>query len=258
MQVISLAESKRLTELEKIITNGQQAFIIVGTALAEIRDKKLYRATHNTFANYLDEEWNMGKAHGYRLIDASEAVKSLSPTMRQNVNLASASALFKVPPPKRPGIVSKIIQAGQKVTAAAVSKLAPKPRSVPAGTFLDGTGLEVPPEAVALYKRKEEVQALLNKITELRSALKAAQGDLDSDPPINPDCLYTEVDFTSASANLSQAWLDIKRGVPYAVCPSCNGVNAKDCETCNSRGMVSQWYWEKLVPKETKDLTGRK
>lgn len=250
MQVISLAESKRLTELEKVITNGQQAFITVGTALAEIRDKKLYRATHNTFANYLDEEWNMGKAHGYRLIDASEAVKSLSPNMRQNVNLASASALSRVPPPKRPGIVSKIIQAGQKVTAAAVSKLAPKPRSVPAGTFLDGTGLEVPPEAVALYKRREEVQAILTKMSALRSEINAAQD--------SGDVLFVEVDFTSVQANLSQAYLDIQTAKPYAVCPSCNGVNAKGCETCNGRGLVSEFYWKHKVPKETKDLTGRK
>lgn len=250
MEAMTLTESKQLTELEKIIKNGQQTFISVGIALAEIRDRRLYRMSYATFADYLDKVWGLGKAHGYRLIDASEAAKSLTNETRHKVNLASASALSKVPPPKRQGIVSKIVNAGQKVTAAAVSKLAPRPRQKPPERFLDGTGLDLPVEVLDLWKRKDEAQALLTQISNLRGLLKAIQD--------NGDLLFVEVDFTSVQANLSQTYLDIKTAVPYAVCPSCNGVNAKDCETCNGRGLLSEFYWKHKIPKETKELTGRK
>jgi hypothetical protein len=55
---INLAESKRLIELEKIIEAGQQVFIAVGTALAEIRDARLYKSDFKTFEEYCHKKWN--------------------------------------------------------------------------------------------------------------------------------------------------------------------------------------------------------
>jgi len=76
---ISLAESKRLIELEKVIEAGQQTFIEVGTALAEIRDARLYKADYKTFENYCVSKWGFKRAHAYRLIAAAGIAKDLSP-----------------------------------------------------------------------------------------------------------------------------------------------------------------------------------
>ncbi|HEX6762895.1 MAG TPA: hypothetical protein VF094_08855 [Gaiellaceae bacterium] len=48
-------ESARLAELEHVVEQGLQTFVEVGLALAEIRDGRLYRATHSTFAEYCDQ-----------------------------------------------------------------------------------------------------------------------------------------------------------------------------------------------------------
>jgi hypothetical protein len=59
------AASKRLAELE---TQIQRNGLEIGLALLEIRDLRLYRATHGTFEAYLKERWGYSRSHGYRLI----------------------------------------------------------------------------------------------------------------------------------------------------------------------------------------------
>ena len=49
---LSLVEQKRLSELDDIIVRGLQTFFEVGSALAEIRDSRLHRQTHQTFEDY--------------------------------------------------------------------------------------------------------------------------------------------------------------------------------------------------------------
>lgn len=69
-----------LPELEQVIERGQQTFIEVGRALLEIRDRRLYRETHDTFEAYCRERWAWGRAHVYRQMDAARVAGALSPT----------------------------------------------------------------------------------------------------------------------------------------------------------------------------------
>jgi hypothetical protein len=250
MDSISITECKRLTQLEKIIKSGQQTFVEVGEALTEIRDKKLYRSDHKTFTEYCEQVWGWSASRARQLSIASETAKALPMV----TNERAARALSKVPPPKRKGIVAAIVQSGQKVTAQAVAKLAPKlpPKhpTKPATGFLDATGIAVPPECQPLWNRLDEVKKLLWKITEIKVALRDAQSSNDK--------LFVEIDFTNDLAILSQLDLDLERAKPYAVCPTCGGIEFSNCLTCSGRGFVSKWYWEKFVPQETKDITGRK
>jgi ParB family chromosome partitioning protein len=70
MTNLTTAEKTRLTHLEKIIRRGLNAFIDVGSALTEIRTRKLYRQEYGTFEDYCQDKWNMGRAHANRLIEA--------------------------------------------------------------------------------------------------------------------------------------------------------------------------------------------
>lgn len=72
MESITLSESKRLNELELIIEEGQEAWLSVGIALTEIRDKKLYRAEFATFKEYCQSTWHWTDKRAYQLIDAAE------------------------------------------------------------------------------------------------------------------------------------------------------------------------------------------
>jgi hypothetical protein len=71
---------ERLIELEALIACSQAHFASVGRALAEIRDKGLYKkALFETFESYVKARWDMGRAHAYRLMAFYETLRNLSP-----------------------------------------------------------------------------------------------------------------------------------------------------------------------------------
>ncbi len=77
---LTVKEEKRLAALEGIVRENFLGFVAVGKALAEIRDKRLYRNQDNrTFEGYCRELWDMGDKHAYRLIDSSKVIENLSP-----------------------------------------------------------------------------------------------------------------------------------------------------------------------------------
>lgn len=79
VEVLAPSEQDRLAELEDVVERGVRTFVEVGNALMEIRDARLYRETHATFDEYLDERWNMSRANGYRMIDAARVAELVSP-----------------------------------------------------------------------------------------------------------------------------------------------------------------------------------
>lgn len=76
---LSPIEITDLAIAEDTIRAGLDSFVRVGEALARIRDGRLYRGTHETFAAYCEDRWKMGRSHAYRMIDASEVAANLSP-----------------------------------------------------------------------------------------------------------------------------------------------------------------------------------
>jgi hypothetical protein len=69
----------RLTELEDVIQRGMDTFVEVGAALFEIRDDRLYRASHTTFEDYCQERWGMSRRHANRTIEAASVAGILGP-----------------------------------------------------------------------------------------------------------------------------------------------------------------------------------
>lgn len=72
------AESATLQRLEGVIRRGFKAWIEVGEALSEIREKRLYRATHKTFEDYCRDRWDMSRQAASRMIAGLSVVKDLS------------------------------------------------------------------------------------------------------------------------------------------------------------------------------------
>lgn len=73
---ITIDESRRLIELEGIVSRGKQSFLEVGWALAEIRDSRLYRSDFANFDDYTFAKFGFKKSQAYRLIEAAESFKS--------------------------------------------------------------------------------------------------------------------------------------------------------------------------------------
>ncbi|MBA3262349.1 MAG: hypothetical protein H0T69_07775 [Thermoleophilaceae bacterium] len=68
---LSPGERVDLTALETVVREGLATFIEVGQALAEIRDRRLYRAGHGSFEEYCHEQWLLSRTRAYQLIDAA-------------------------------------------------------------------------------------------------------------------------------------------------------------------------------------------
>lgn len=75
--MLTVVEAGRLSELEDCIERGLQTFVEVGTALAEIRDSRLYRDTHGTFEDYCRKRWGLTRSYAYEIMDASAVAKNV-------------------------------------------------------------------------------------------------------------------------------------------------------------------------------------
>ena len=81
---ITIQESKELTtdeerERHRLELKVELGFQEAVKALKELRDKKLYRSTHQTFEDYVVGRFGMQRAHAYRLINAAIVIENLSP-----------------------------------------------------------------------------------------------------------------------------------------------------------------------------------
>lgn len=75
--LLTTVEASDLEQLETRIERGIKTFVDVGMALAEIRERKLYRATHATFEDYCRERWGMARSTAYQFMDAAEVVENV-------------------------------------------------------------------------------------------------------------------------------------------------------------------------------------
>jgi len=71
--------------LEKVINRGQKGFVAVGLALAEIRDRRLYKPEFKTVENDCREKWGWTRQWAYEPIAASEAVRLLPVECNQKI-----------------------------------------------------------------------------------------------------------------------------------------------------------------------------
>jgi hypothetical protein len=118
---LTQADTERLKELESVIARGRKTFIEVGYALAEIRDRRLYRQTHPTFEAYCAEQWGWTRQRSYQLMNAATVVKLLPAGMSTRVdNEATARELAKLEPKEREKVLQAIEQRGERVTPAAI------------------------------------------------------------------------------------------------------------------------------------------
>lgn len=75
---IAWVEKQDLDNFESIVRQGLNVFCRVGAALAEIRDRRLYKQLgYSDFRQYLKDRWNMSKSRAYQLITATEVVQNL-------------------------------------------------------------------------------------------------------------------------------------------------------------------------------------
>jgi hypothetical protein len=150
-----------LPELEGVIERGLATFVEVGTALAEIRERRLYRETHGDFDTYCRERWGWSARHANRQIEAaavvsslgpiglepSDEVEGLTPNGTRPTNEAQVRELARVEPERRADVWREASENGPP-TAARIREAAAPVVAPP------------PPEALAARERRDEVESI--------------------------------------------------------------------------------------------------
>lgn len=105
-RLITREEQDLLEKKEAVIKRGKKAFVEVGTALAEIRDAKLYRQEFKTFEEYCATKWDFSRKNAYMLIEAAEVLADLPEEMSTIVdNCGQARALKAASPENRAAVL---------------------------------------------------------------------------------------------------------------------------------------------------------
>jgi hypothetical protein len=102
----------RLKALEGLIENGKKAFIEVGMALTEIRDRRLYRKLFDTFEAYCQSRWGFGLSFANHQIRAAEVVNQIG-TIVPISNEGTAREFVSVPKEQR----QEVAQEAKKIAA---------------------------------------------------------------------------------------------------------------------------------------------
>ncbi len=127
---LTRAERVLLVELESQIAKGleqvQKNAAAIGGWLREIRDKQLYRGTHETWTDYLrsKDHWGYSRQRAYQLLDYADVLEDVSTNGRQIPNERQARELAKLDEPEERAAVWEVATAnGTTPSAAALHEL---------------------------------------------------------------------------------------------------------------------------------------
>lgn len=243
MSDMSKVEQTRFVELKNVVKQTAGAFVRCGEALAEIRDRKLYRVQYETFEQFVEKEYNWTRQRAYQMIDAAKTVKTLPPKMSTRVDTEKkARALAKVPEENRKSVVQSAISSG-KVTVNSLKKAAEKSTEI---SRLDKTGYPIPTNLISDWDEADEIaKNLLGKISSVRTEIKGAREE--------ENILYSEVSQHTIS-DLDSAYAGVSQIAPYAVCTTCQGHAKKHCGLCKGKGFISRFRYTTTVSSETKEI----
>ncbi len=125
-------EHERFDYLDGVIRDNLVGFMRVGTALAEIKAKGLFRGRYATFEAYVKKVHDMGRSRAYQLMDAAQVVESVhscGQTAWQPQNEAQARPLVKVMrsnPELLPQVVAHAMESARdgRITAGTIERCA--------------------------------------------------------------------------------------------------------------------------------------
>ncbi len=110
--------------------------------------------------------------------------------------------------------------------------------------FVDETGKEIPVEIRDDWLEAEKKSDLLSRLGKIKSEIKAG---LESQSPI----WIAELNAT-VLGEVNSVRNELRRLIPYAVCPTCSGQTRDTCTMCRKRGWISKFLWDTTVAQEVK------
>jgi protein gp37 len=214
VNITATATAQCLATLEGIIERGQQAFIEVGNALLEIRDRRLYREQgFATFEDYCRKRWNWGRHYVNRQIAAAEVVKNLEPIGTIPKNEAQARELAPLPPEQQREVAGGIdfSTATAADIRAVVEQTSPRaPTAIEQAASLMGVSEHQVHQAMFVQKAAPDLfEGMNNGSLELDDAVKQAK--VRATASENGSDFITLTQWKSMSAKAKKAALTIQR-----------------------------------------------
>ncbi|MFC9324620.1 hypothetical protein [Kitasatospora sp. NPDC057015] len=176
-----------------------------GPALWEIHDRRLYRASHATWEEYLTERWSLSRSYAHRLLEMIPVQAALLPNpVFGNIVLRESQARVLVPVLRERGpeqvreVVEKALAGGGRPTAKALTAARAELGYAPAAATPWEQEPPAPPvgEPVA---DQEESRLALGDLERLAGVLRAALRDLpDTLPETAARCFPAETETALA------------------------------------------------------------
>ncbi len=136
---LTVDERSELEKNEKTIAKGLQTFYDVGHALADIRDRKLYRAEYETFDNYCTKRWGFSDRRARQLIAAADITENIGTIVPvSELKEGQVRELASVPPNEQRLVYQLAHELTEgNVTASAVRSLAAIANGVIASGYVE-------------------------------------------------------------------------------------------------------------------------
>lgn len=140
---LSTGQRVRLRALEETIDAGMKTVIDVASALATIREERLYRESHATFEAYVAERFGIARRTAYGYIEGAKVIPNVPAGLE--LSLSHLRLLAPLPPNEQRELASAIteqtvadarrtIREWRRARRAAHAEL-PSPPPLPAGTY---------------------------------------------------------------------------------------------------------------------------
>ena len=99
-EIIEITERTEITlsDCEAVIACGFNTFREVGSALLQIRDRKLYAENYASFEQYCRHRWQLSRPYAYSLMESAEVAKNLSAMADIPTHERQIRPLAKLPP----------------------------------------------------------------------------------------------------------------------------------------------------------------
>lgn len=249
----------KLEREEEVIQSNFQSFILVGEALARIREQKLYLVTHANWDTYIRDRWNRSKSWGVQMAKMGEIVrtvyrattnypslppkvpKDLKPVLRTQKHV---KALQSVPSEQRAEVLTEAVRKhGKNISARALEREANLARKkpierdpVPSDESGLATHVQAALDAVGTFKTlSAKAGALLQEIEDLSATDVGA---------------FLLQDMSHVVASVETIRRCLKFDAPYADCVMCTQTG---CKVCRNTGWVPKLVWDALPEANKKN-----
>lgn len=252
---LSAREAQQLKAAEADVEKGGSLIV---AAMELIRDQRLYRATHETFADYCRERWQRTARDVNRMIQTEAVVQAVAAEMGPigpKLTRGAAREIADLPTEEAVEVVKKASENNGKPTAKAVrearEEVEAKPRKVTGGTTFNVDELEDQPRNAAGNSQEQESPTpMLDTIgrevpkglaaeASAAAALSAIGRKLDPLKRELEGLAQTSggrfVDMTDANRLFRELKNCITQARYWTSCPRCSG---KGCERCSESGWI--------------------